>query len=224
MTLGRDGRMPDGAGGTLGYRFRAPSSPGAVLVLAHGAGAGMDHPFMDGVSRRLVERGVAVLRFDFAYMEGRGWPPDRAPALVAAVRAAAAWAVELADGLPVLAGGKSLGGRMTSTAAAEGGLEGISGLVFLGFPLHPAGKPATVRAEHLAGVDRPMLFVQGTRDRLADLDLLRGVLDGLEPRPDLHVVEGADHGFEVLQRSGRTDAEVLDEVGDAVAGWVRARI
>ncbi len=224
MRTSHDGRMPDGSGGEVGYRLRAPQSPVGLLVLAHGAGAGMDHPFMEAVSDGLVERGLAVLRYDFAYMEGRGWPPDRPPALVATVRAAVARGVELAEGLPVFAGGKSLGGRMTSTAAAEGGLDEVRGLVFLGFPLHTAKRPATKRADHLARVDLPMLLVQGTRDRLADLDLLGRVLDDLEPRPDLHVVEGADHGFEVLKRSGRAPAEVLAEVCRAVAGWVADRV
>lgn len=232
-----------GSGPVPGLLRRTESSR-VLLVLAHGAGAGMRHAFMAGMADRLADRGVATLRYQFPYMEAGSRRPDRAPIAHATVRAAVAVGRELAEGLPLFAGGKSFGGRMTSGAAAESPLDGVSGLVFLGFPLHPAGRPGTDRAEHLHGVDLPMLFVQGTRDALADLDLLWGVIDELgqgSPRdgrvqrdhggdrdePDrptagiaVHVVEGADHSFKVLKRSGRTDDEVLDEIGDAVREFV----
>lgn len=197
-----------------------PDEAFCLYVFAHGAGAGMMHAFMEEVAERLAERGVATVRFNFPYKESGGRrPPNPAPILVASVRSAIAVAREQAGELPLLAGGKSMGGRMTSTAAAQGGLEGVRGLAFFGFPLHPPGKESTKRATHLSDVGLPMLFVQGTRDKLADLDLLRPVLDGLDPEPVLHVVEGADHGFHVLKRSGRTDEEVLDELCDAFVDW-----
>lgn len=196
------------------------SAARALLVLAHGAGAGMRHPFMQAVAGRLADRQVATLRYQFPYMEAGRKRPDRPPVAQAAVRAAVEAGAELAGGVPLFAGGKSFGGRMTSAAAAESPLPGVSGLVFLGFPLHPAGRPAAERGEHLGAVDVPMLLVQGTRDRLADLELLRPVLAGLGPRATLHVVDGGDHSFHVLKRSGRTDAEALDEIADAVARFV----
>lgn len=206
--------------GLVSGLLRRPDPSRAMLALAHGAGAGMRHAFMEAMADRLAERHVATLRYQFPYMEAGSRRPDRPPVAHAAVRAAVAAARDLADGLPLFAGGKSFGGRMTSGAAAESPLEGVSGLVFLGFPLHPAGRPGTDRADHLSEVDLPMLFVQGTRDALADLDLLRPVLAGIGERASLHVVESGDHSFKVLKRSGRTDAEALDEIGDAVAGFV----
>lgn len=198
-----------------------PPGATALLALAHGAGAGMEHRFLEEVARGLAHRGVATLRFNFPYMEGeRGWPPDRPPVLEATVRAAVARAHDLEPGLPLFAGGKSLGGRMTSRAAAREPLPEVRGIVFLGFPLHPRGKPSTGRAEHLSDVPHPMLFVQGTRDRLADLELLRPVVEGLGEKAQLHLVEGADHSFEVLKRSGRSHEEVWAEVADAVSGWL----
>ena len=189
----------------------------------------MAHRFMEAVSDALAQRGVATLRYQFPYMEAGRWRPDRPPVATAAVRAAVdtgrSLVLELADGgdgVPLLAGGKSFGGRMTSTAAAETPLPGVAGLVFLGFPLHPAGRPGTDRAEHLSAVGVPMLFVQGTRDRLADLDRLRPIVADLDDLAALHVVDGADHGFHVLKRSGRTESDVMAEVGDAVAGWIRS--
>lgn len=196
-----------------------PATPRCLLVLGHGAGAGMEHPFLETVSRRLAERSVATLRYQFPYMEaGRRFPGPLSRRL-AAVRSAVRAGRELEPELPLLAGGKSMGGRMTSRAAAEELLPGVAGLVFLGFPLHSAGKPSRERGEHLSGVDLPMLFVQGTRDRLADLDLLRPVVAGLGSRATLHVVEGGDHSFGVLKRSGRSTGEVMAELADAVAGW-----
>jgi predicted alpha/beta-hydrolase family hydrolase len=153
-------------------------------------------------------------------MEKRAGRPDREPVLIATVRAAVEAGVEAAQGLPVIAGGKSMGGRMTSRSAAEAPLAGVAGLAFLGFPLHPAGQPGTSRAEHLERVRVPMLFVQGTRDTLADLDLLRPVLASLGERATLHVEEGADHSFHVQKRGGRDDAQVLDAIAAAIAGWL----
>ena len=202
-----------------------PADAWCLYVFAHGAGAGMEHDFMTDVSRRLAGRGVATFRFNFPYMmEERRRPPNPARTLVATVRAAVETAGEAAPELPLLAGGKSMGGRMTSTAQAQATLPDVLGLAFFGFPLHPPGKESTKRADHLADVGIPMLFLQGTRDKLASLDLLRTVLEDLEPAPDLHVVDGADHGFHVLKRSGRTDGEVRDEICDAFAAWARALI
>jgi hypothetical protein len=200
-----------------------PPGTTSLLVLGHGAGAGMRHRFMEDVAAALAARRVATLRYQFPYMEEGRRAPDRAPRLVAAVRAAVRAATTLARGRPVFAGGKSMGGRMTSTAAAEAPLSGVAGLVFFGFPLHPAGRPSIGRGDHLAGVGLPMLFLQGTRDRLAELDLLRPVLAGLDPPPTLHVVQDADHGFHVPKRSGRTDDDVIDELAGATAGWIAGR-
>jgi predicted alpha/beta-hydrolase family hydrolase len=199
--------------------LHSPRERRALLVLAHGAGAGMRHPFLEALAEALAAEGIATLRYQFLYMENGGGRPDRPAVATAVVRAAVARAVELADGVPVYAGGKSFGGRMTSTAAADHGLPAV-GLVFFGFPLHPPGKPSTSRAEHLPRVELPMLFLQGTRDRLAGLDLLRPALDGLGHRATLHVVDGADHGFAVLKRSGRTVGEVLAELAATTARWI----
>jgi len=177
---------------------------------------------METTAAALARRQVATLRYQFPYMEAGGGPPGRPPGLVATVRAAVDVAGRLAEerDIVLFAGGKSLGGRMTSTAAAEQPLPGVRGLVFFGFPLHPAGRPATKRAGHLAHVGLPMLFLQGTRDRLADLDLLGPVLESLEPAPTLHVVVDADHGFHVLKRTGRTDEDVIDGLAAVVAAWM----
>lgn len=198
-----------------------PGEPEALYVLGHGAGAGVRHPFMEAVAGALALRGIATLRYQFPYLERGRRAPDPAPVLVRTVREAVAEARRAAPGVPLLAGGKSMGGRMTSLAASEEPLEGVLGLAFLGFPLHPAGRPSAERGEHLAGVGLPMLFLQGTRDALADLSLLRPVLDAVRPTPVLHVLEGADHGFHVLKRSGRTDADVLEEMADRFAAWAR---
>jgi predicted alpha/beta-hydrolase family hydrolase len=199
-----------------------PAEPWAAYVLAHGAGAGMEHPFLESVARLLSARRVATLRYQFPYTEAGGRRPDPPGVLLATVRAAVARARELMPEVRLFAGGKSMGGRMTSAAAADRPLDGVAGLVFLGFPLHRPGRPAIDRAEHLGRVQLPMLFLQGTRDDLADLSLVREVTTGLGSRATLHVVEGADHSFAVLKRSGRTGAEVLDELADAIAGWARA--
>src|SRR5207247_1727421 len=201
----------DGGASVSGLLLR-PSDARWLYVLAHGAGAGMRHPFLETIARALAERGVATLRYQFPYMERRASRPDPPAVAAATVRAAAAEAARLAPGLPLVAGGKSFGGRMTSTAQAEEPLPGVRGLVFLGFPLHPPGRPADARAEHLAQVQIPMLFLQGTRDDFADLKLLQPVVKRLGDRATMHLVEGGDHSFHVLKRSGRTDADVMGEI------------
>ena len=194
-----------------------PRRARALLVLAHGAGAGMRHPFLEALAVALAGRDVATWRYEFPSMAAgrtRVDPPEVAEATVRAQVAAAA-----AHGLPLYAGGKSFGGRMTTQAQARAPLPGVRGLVLVGFPLHPAGRPAVTRAAHLAAIDLPTLFLQGTRDALAELDLLRPVL----PRgATLHVVDDADHGFHVRRRSGRDDAAVIEELADAIAGFTRA--
>lgn len=196
----------------------------ALYVFGHGAGAGMRHAFMEAMSTRLVARGIATLRYHFPYMEHGSRRPDRADRLVATVRAAIDAGAEHAPGLPLFAGGKSMGGRMTSQALAGAPDARVGGVAFLGFPLHPARRPGTDRAAHLADVSIPMLFVQGTRDDLADLDLLRPIVAGLGDRATMHVVDGADHGFGVLKRSGRTPDDTRDEAADALANWIADRI
>ena len=200
-----------------------PDDARALYLLAHGAGAGMRHRFMDAIASALAERGIASLRYQFPYSEAGARRPDPPAVLEATVRAAVAAAAEVAPGLPIIAGGKSMGGRMTSGAAARAPLAGVAGLVFLGFPLHRPKQPSEERAAHLSQVTVPMLFLQGTRDDLADLGLITGVCARLGSLATLHVVEGADHAFEVLKRSGRTDAEVLRELADTVATWCRDR-
>jgi predicted alpha/beta-hydrolase family hydrolase len=191
-------------------------------VLAHGAGAGMRHRFMEAMAEELAARRVATFRFQFPYMEAEAKRPDPPALLVATVRAAVSVAAEQAGALPLFAGGKSLGGRMTSTAASSQPLPGVRGLVFLGFPLHASGRPDATRATHLHDVALPLLFVQGTRDPLADLALVRPLCGELGPRATLHIVDGGDHSFHVLERSGRSDAEALAEAAGAVAAWIHA--
>jgi predicted alpha/beta-hydrolase family hydrolase len=198
-----------------------PRAPVAVLVLAHGAGADMHHAFMEGIAERLAARRVASLRFQFPYAEAGRRSPNPRPVLLATVAAAVERARTEAPDATLLAGGKSMGGRMTSLLAAERALP-VDGLVFYGFPLHAAGRPSRERGEHLAGVGLPMLFLQGTRDRLADLSLLEPLVRALRPRPVLHRVEDADHGFHVRRRSGRSDDEVLDELADATREFAQA--
>ena len=201
-----------------------PDGARLLYVLAHGAGAGMRHPFLEVVAQRLAERSIATLRYQFPYMEQRGRRPDPPAVAAATVRAAVIEAARVAPGLPLVAGGKSFGGRMTSTAQAEAPLPGVRGLVFLGFPLHPPGRPGDSRAEHLAQVQVPMLFLQGSRDDFADLKLLRPVVKRLGERATLHIVEGGDHSFKVLKRSGRTDADVMTELVQAIVDWSRQLI
>jgi predicted alpha/beta-hydrolase family hydrolase len=200
--------------------LQIPERAVACYVLAHGAGAGMTHRFLTAVADGLAERGVATLRFQFPYMEAGSKRPDRPALAQASVRSAVEVANRLAPGLPLFAGGKSFGGRMTSQAQAEAPLPNVRGLVFLGFPLHPANKPSDERARHLSLVRVPMLFLQGTRDALADTRLLVPVVDGLGARGTLKLVEYADHSFHVPVRSGRTDDQVLGEVLDAAAAWM----
>ena len=200
-----------------------PPDARALLVLAHGAGAGMRHAFLERMAQALAGRRIATFRYEFAYMEKHAGRPDPPAVAAARVREAVGEAARVAPGLPLLAGGKSFGGRMTSTAAAEAPLPGVRGLVFLGFPLHPPGQPGTSRADHLDRVTVPMLFLQGTRDALSDLTLLRPIVERLGERATLRVIEHADHSFHVLKRSGRTDEQVLDELATAVAAWQEDR-
>ncbi|MDB5858480.1 MAG: alpha/beta hydrolase [Ramlibacter sp.] len=201
--------------------LKSPPGADAGYVFAHGAGAGMDHEFMEAIATGLAERRIATLRFQFPFMEQGSKRPDPPAVAQAAVRAAVAQAAQRMPDLPLFAGGKSFGGRMTSQAQAAQPLPGVRGLVFVGFPLHPAGKPGVERAKHLAQVDVTMLFLQGTRDALAELDLMRAAVDPLGHRATLHVVDGADHAFHVLVRSGRNDAQVREELLDAMAAWMR---
>lgn len=198
-----------------------PPDAHALLALAHGAGADMHHAFMQQLAEALAARGVATFRYQFPYTEAGKRRPDPRGRLLATVRAAVAVAHAAAPDLPLFAGGKSMGGRMTSQAAAEAPLPAVRALVFVGFPLHPAGREGRERADHLFRVSLPMLFLQGTRDKLADLALLRPVCQELGERASLAVIEGADHGFHVLKRSGRTDAQVMDELADRVAAFTR---
>lgn len=198
-----------------------PRGAFALLVLAHGAGADMRHRFMQAVTEALTARGLAVLRYQFPYTEAGRKRPDPKPRLLATVRAAVAEGGRLARGLPLLAGGKSMGGRMTSTAAAQQALPGVRGLVFLGFPLHPIGRPGTERAYHLRDVDRPMLLVQGTRDKLAEWSLLEQVHDQLSPHAQLHVVDDGDHSFAVRKTRGHDPAAVIPGIATAVEQWAR---
>jgi uncharacterized protein len=199
--------------------FVRPHEAHWLLALAHGAGAGMHHAFLETLVGELATAGVATFRYQFPYMEQSRRIPDAPAVLTGTVRAAVRAAMEAAPELPLLAGGKSLGGRMTSLGAAEQLLDGVRGLVFFGFPLHPPNRAGTKRADHLARVSMPMLFLQGTRDPFADLNLLRPICTRLGSRATLHVVETADHSFHVLKSSGKTDAEVLRELAQTVASW-----
>jgi len=200
--------------------LQSPPDARACYVLAHGAGAGMTHAFMAAVADGLVERGIATLRYQFPYMERGSKRPD-APALAhATVRAAVAEARQRLPRLPLVAGGKSFGGRMTSQAQAAAPLPGVRGLLFLGFPLHAAGKPSQERARHLFDVPCPMLFLQGTRDELADEQLMRSLIDELGERATLESIAQADHSFHVSARSGRKDAEVLNDMLDVASRWI----
>jgi hypothetical protein len=190
-----------------------------LLVLGHGAGAGMRHPFMTALARELAGEKIASFRYQFPYMENRRKAPDRPPTLTATVAAAVRAAHDAAPELPLLAGGKSMGGRMTSTAASENLIPEVRGLVFVGFPLHPPKQPATKRGDHLAKVTQPMLFLQGTRDDLADLTLLMPICKKLGKLATLHVIEGADHSFHVLKSSGKSDGEILRELAHTTAEW-----
>jgi predicted alpha/beta-hydrolase family hydrolase len=197
-----------------------PKGAEALLVLAHGAGAGMRHKFMEETAQKLAERAVATLRYQFPYMEKNIKRPDSEAVLTGCVREAVATAQNCADGLPLFAGGKSMGGRMTSLAAAGEPLKNVRGLIFFGFPLHAAGRPSADRGNHLFDVHLPMLFLQGSRDALADLKLLEPLCARLGKKVALFVIEGGDHSFHVLKNSGRSDDQALDEAVQQVVSWI----
>ena len=207
------------AGGEVSGLLMLPSGARFIHVLAHGAGAGMRHPFLEAVARALAGRQTGTLRYQFPYMERRGGRPDPPAVAAATVRAAVTEAARRAPGVPLVAGGKSFGGRMTSTAQADAPLPAVRGLVFLGFPLHPPGRPGEKRAEHLSAVGIPMLFLQGDRDEFADLALLRPVIERLGARATLHLIEGGDHSFKVLKRSGRTESDVMADLVETIVDW-----
>ncbi|MGJ5175481.1 alpha/beta family hydrolase [Bradyrhizobium oligotrophicum] len=211
----------DGAG-TVSALSITPPQARACFVFAHGAGAGMTHAFMIQAAESLAARGIATLRFQFPYMEKGSRRPDPPALAQATVRAAVAEAARLCPGLPMIAGGKSFGARMSSQAQSAAPLPGVAGLAFFGFPLHPAGKPSVARADHLDAIELPMLFLQGTRDKLAEMTLLEPVVTRLGPRATLHRVEQADHAFHVPARSGRDDQAVMEELTQAFASWVDA--
>jgi predicted alpha/beta-hydrolase family hydrolase len=202
--------------------LQSPRGARACYVLAHGAGAGMTHPFMTEVADGLAARAIATLRYQFPYMEQGSKRPDPPKLAQAAVRAAVSEASNLLPGIALVAGGKSFGGRMTSQTQAEMALPGVRGLAFLGFPLHAAGRPSDERAEHLSRIDIPMLFLQGSRDALADAKLMQGVVGRLGTRATLKLFQDADHSFHVPARSGRSDEDVRDEMLDTLAAWIDA--
>jgi predicted alpha/beta-hydrolase family hydrolase len=211
-----------GANHSVSGMFDRPDAARAAFVLAHGAGAGMEHPSMQAIAAGLAERGVATLRYQFPYIERKSRRPDPPALCHATVRAAVAEAARLAPDLPLIAGGRSFGGRMTSQAQAQAPLQGVRGLAFLAFPLHPAERPGTDRAMHLQQVEIPMLFIQGMRDGLADLSLLRPLVASLGARATLHLLEDADHSFHVPARSGRKDSEVQAAALNALCSWLDA--
>ncbi|MEQ1607454.1 MAG: alpha/beta family hydrolase [Hyphomonadaceae bacterium] len=211
-------KLPDGS--TVSALWHKPKNAKAVLVLAHGAGAGMTHKNMAATADGLEERGVAVLRYNFPYMEKGSSRPDNPLIAHAAVRAAITDAAKLAVDLPLFAGGRSFGARMTSQAQALEPLAKVHGLVFFAWPLHAPGKPGVDRAEHLAAVNIPMLFLQGTKDEFAGLDLLKATTKSLARRATLHLVDRADHSFHVAAKTGRKDPEVLAEILDVSRDWM----
>ena len=213
-------KLDVGRNGAVSAILMQPDHARACYVLAHGAGTDMRHASMDKIAVGLADRGIATLRFNFPYMENKLGRPDQPAVAHAAIRAAVEEAARLCPGLKLVAGGKSFGGRMTSQAQSKAPLPGVKGLAFLGFPLHAAKKPSAERAEHLAGIAIPMLFLQGTRDGLADLGHLKPVIAALGPKATLHEVEGGDHSFAVLKKSGRTSEEALTEVLDALVAWI----
>jgi len=208
--------------GKVSALLQRPQKARWLLLLAHGAGAGMRHPFMQSLATELASAQIGTLRYQFPYMEQRRGRPDSPAVATSTVAAAMQAASQAALGLPLLAGGKSFGGRMTSQAAAQGLLPNVRGLVFFGFPLHPPNKPETKRAEHLAKVPMPMLFLQGTRDTLADLNLLRPIVSKLGSLATLHTIESADHSFRVLKSSGKSDGAVLTELAQTMAAWAES--
>ena len=209
------------SGGEVAALLAIPPRATHLLVFAHGAGAGMRHAFMESAVAVLGAHGIATLRYQFPYMQKKLRRPDPPAVLKATVRAAVRSAAAAGLGLPLLAGGKSMGGRMTSLAVADEPLERVDGLVFLGFPLHPAGRPSIERGAHLARVGVPMLFLQGTRDKLAELELLRPIVAAI-PQATLKVIEGGDHSFHLLKSSGRTDDDALSEIAGTIGNWAGA--
>ena len=212
--------IPLADGQAVSGLLQMPPDARACYVMAHGAGAGMAHPFMTAFADDLASHSIATLRYQFPYMERGSKRPDSPKVAHATVRAAVAEASRLTPGLALIAGGRSFGGRMTSQAQAASPLPGVRGLAFVGFPLHPAGQPSDERAVHLADVQVPLLFLQGTRDELADLPLLARLAERLGPRATLTLFDEADHSFHVPARTGRKDADVRAEMADALAGWV----
>jgi hypothetical protein len=208
--------------GTVSACIVRPDAAEWLLVLAHGGGAGMRHPFLEGVAAHLAGHGIATFRYQFPYMEKSARRPNPSAVLEATVRSAIETARREVPGLSLLAGGKSLGGRMTSRLLAQNSIAEVRGVVFFGFPLHALGTRSVERAEHLARVAAPMLFLQGTRDDLADLALLAPVCERLGRRATLHAVDGADHSFAVLKRSGRTSGDVIEELAWTVSKWTRS--
>ena len=215
------GFMAGNSSGKVSAVFLRPEKARWLMVFAHGAGAGIGHEFMAGMALHLAEQSMASFRYQFPYMEQRRKAPDPQPILLETVRSAVAAAQEYGMGLPLLAGGKSLGGRMTSIAASQDPLPSVKGLVFFGFPLHAPGRPSSERGEHLFKIRLPMLFLQGTRDALADLALMRSLCGQLQKRGTvrLHIIDGADHSFHVPKKSGRTREDVLKEMGSVVSEW-----
>lgn len=220
MAQGRELKLDIERIGAVSAILTQPADARACYVLAHGAGADMRHAFMEKVAVGLGDRGIATFRFNFPYMEEKKGRPDQPAVAHAAIRAAVAEAARLCPGLKLVAGGKSFGGRMTSQAQSKSPLPGVRGLAFLGFPLHADKKPSSERAEHLAGITVPMLFLQGTRDGLADLSYLKPVVEKLGPKATLHQVEGGDHSFAVLKKSGRSNDEAFTEVLDTLSAWI----
>ena len=207
--------------GAVSALLMRPADARALLVLAHGAGAGMRHRFMEEVAVKLADRNVATFRYQFPYMEKHIKRPDSQSVLTDSVRAAVRAAMKNTGALPVFAGGKSMGGRMTSLAASQAPLNGVRGLIFFGFPLHAAGSPGAERGQHLLGIKLPMLFLQGSRDALAQLKLLKPLTAKLGKRAELFVVEGGDHSFHLLKSAGRTDGDALDSVVTKTVAWIR---
>ncbi len=210
--------------GTVSALLQSPSEAECLLVLAHGAGAGMRHRFLQSICEKLGELHIATLRYQFPYMEQGKKRPDQKPVLYDTVRAAIDCASKVSDGLPLFAGGKSMGGRMTSNAAAEKPLDTLRGIIFLGFPLHPPGKLGTERADHLKRVTSPMLFLQGTKDEFAELTLLKPVCKDLGSLSTLHLFEEANHSFHVPKKSGKTDADMMNELAGTIRDWTRVLI
>lgn len=218
-TEAKDVTIPVGDGTVSGLLLTPPKAR-ALYVVAHGAGAGMTHPFLTSIATLLSERGIATLRYQFPYMERKSRRPDSPAVATGAVRSVLVFAHTLAHGLPLFAGGKSFGSRMTSTAESQEHLPDVRGLIFLGFPLHPPGAPASARADHLSEVRIPMLFLQGTRDEFAELNLLKPLVKSLGRRATLHLIDGGNHSFRVPTTTGRKNADVMAELADTIAAWI----